>query len=640
MYSPLSGAEAGLISSRLWSPHLRTPTYLFIPMVTILSPNSSDSFVSASSLNMTMTEENTDVEVGAPDTFDLGKRLLDQLNELKSVTGDITGHLLSTFQKTSLSTISTEDIKNCGKLNKKQLGTYLLTLLGSCHPLCHEANIDLVISPPIETAHNNLLSEMTQNMEGILHRFGESQDVRFKEIHHQITQLQSYTDSINAIRSHGNDCKPTEYVTSQHDSSSTHTQYTPDISIEELNILHPYNEHLADFITPELAGELHKIFNECDQFKENTETGHSVMTYGHPYHYVGSKNSTKGPVTDIKGPLLEVVKQLQEKFPGAQSSDLNSCLVNKYCGAEASLPNHADDEFCIDPTSSIFTVSIGSKATVRFTNQHNSSIEELVVEPNSVYVMSRASQQLWKHQICEGTLQESEVRYSLTFRHVSEKFLRSTIILGDSNTAKLNFGLGKGTFGHLIPGQRVKTIFIDDISPLLCCGYKNIFVHCGINSIKHYNVTNREKIEEHFGQLKTKIEQIMILCPNSNIFVSPVLPTKRDEWNARVIHFNKCLFAFEHSCGGKFSTLSFGMFPDPKTGLLRSELGSYWHPDDVLHLGSNGIRLLVGMVRERVLSNKVLSNKTYSAALVGHRTPALGTDHVAALLGPPGIAAS
>ena len=38
---------------------------------------------------------------------------------------------------------------------------------------------------------------------------------------------------------------------------------------------------------------------------------------------------------------------------------LNSCVVNKYEGRGSFIPAHSDDERCIDPHSSIFTVSLG-----------------------------------------------------------------------------------------------------------------------------------------------------------------------------------------------------------------------------------------------------------------------------------------
>ena len=78
--------------------------------------------------------------------------------------------------------------------------------------------------------------------------------------------------------------------------------------------------------------------------------------------------------------------------------------------------------------------------------------------------MSRTSQSYWEHEIgkCKD-FDNTDVRFSLTFRHVSRKFLNSAVVIGDSNTQSLRFGEGKGTFGHNIPGRRVKAIHIEDI---------------------------------------------------------------------------------------------------------------------------------------------------------------------------------
>ena len=41
--------------------------------------------------------------------------------------------------------------------------------------------------------------------------------------------------------------------------------------------------------------------------------------------------------------------------------------------------------------------------------------------------------------------------------------LKSALILGDSNTEKLQFGVGKGTFGGGVPGMRAKLSKLLDI---------------------------------------------------------------------------------------------------------------------------------------------------------------------------------
>ena len=104
--------------------------------------------------------------------------------------------MCSTLSQTSITAITADDIKNSNKLPKKQLGSYLLTLLGNCQPICHEENLDVVLNPPAEIAIKSLISEMTQSVQNTLNKFCESQDERFKEIHSQIAQLQSYSESL------------------------------------------------------------------------------------------------------------------------------------------------------------------------------------------------------------------------------------------------------------------------------------------------------------------------------------------------------------------------------------------------------------------------------------------------------------
>ncbi len=99
--------------------------------------------------------------------------------------------------------------------------------------------------------------------------------------------------------------------------------------------------------------------------------------------------------------------------------------------------------------------------------------------------------------------------------------------------------------------------------------------------------------------------------------VSPILPTKCSKWNLKATDFNRLLFGYE-ATSGKFTTLSFGGFVDNNTGLLRGDMGRFNSPDDVLHLGSHGIRTLVKLIRDQVYSSKISSNRLYSSALQGH----------------------
>ena len=90
------------------------------------------------------------------------------------------------------------------------------------------------------------------------------------------------------------------------------------------------------------------------------EDSREVAFYGQKYQYMDSKKNPKPIPTALKSLLDSLNTNLDYK--------LNQVLVNRYAGPDASLPSHSDDENDINPTSSIFTVSIGNSATVTFTN--------------------------------------------------------------------------------------------------------------------------------------------------------------------------------------------------------------------------------------------------------------------------------
>ncbi len=312
-----------------------------------------------------------------------------------------------------------------------------------------------------------------------------------------------------------------------------------------------------------------------------------------------------------------MISLISQTYP---DHEINSCLVNKYHGPQAFLPRHADNEPTIAPRSNIFTVSLGCSATIKFSEIHGNKKVEQVAEPDSLYVMSRTSQSFWQHQITkDSNLTDTDIRYSLTFRHVSETFLKSTIIIGDSNTRSLRFGTGIGTFGQNMPGQRIEAIHTTDIDPVKCCGYKNIFIHCGINDIKHYRINSPEKVTNKCNRLKQSIEQILTICPDSRVYVSPILPTKSRDLNIRVNWFNENLFRFRNNLFDKFTILNFGEFCD-EYGCLRHDMGRYWNPEDPLHLGQRGVRTLAKLIRERVYSSIMSpspSRRGYGAVLSG-----------------------
>ena len=91
-------------------------------------------------------------------------------------------------------------------------------------------------------------------------------------------------------------------------------------------------------------------------------------------------------------PIPTAFKSFLDSLNTNLDYNLNQVLVNRYTGPDASLPSHSDDENDINPSSSIFKVSIGNSATVTFTNIKSGEESELIVEDRSLYRMTKDSQ--------------------------------------------------------------------------------------------------------------------------------------------------------------------------------------------------------------------------------------------------------
>ena len=80
----------------------------------------------------------------------------------------------------------------------------------------------------------------------------------------------------------------------------------------------------------------------------------------------------------------------------------------------------------------------------------------------------------------------------------------------------------------------------------------------------------------------------------------------------------KLLFGYENQSAGRVSTLNYNGFVDPLTGQLADDMGKYFRKSDPLHLGSSGIRLLVGLIRKSVYNTVQTSGRPYNVVLQGN----------------------
>ena len=364
-----------------------------------------------------------------------------------------------------------------------------------------------------------------------------------------------------------------------------------------------------DFIEQTEADELIKFLESCSFESEN---GHSVTSFGVTYRYTGSKSSDNVPsIPASLKPLLDKMNKVQSEIYKARYPDqpyltaplINSCLINKYEGPNSYLPKHSDREATIHPESSIFTLSLGQRCVVKFTERLTGKEVTQTCPDRSLYTMSRRSQEVYDHEIEQGSLSEG-IRYSLTFRSISWLNKNSTSLHGDSNTRFLRFGSNKkGTFGEQMPGQKFWAPKIRDIDPVSCMGYSNVVLLCGINDIKESHVKCEKDVADCYAELKLKIKQIKLLSPSTKaVFVCQLLPTKDLTLNRKVNDFNKLIhFDLFPTCKDVEYVEGFGQFACNRVlaaelSMLFDRFGRY----DMLHLNRAGARVLASLIKQSI----------------------------------------
>ena len=139
-------------------------------------------------LSPTPSVDELNLSVGNAVPFDYGKKLFNQLNELRTAYIDSSTQLCTMYGKTSINDISIEDIKKCNKLQKKDLGEMLLSVLNKCAYLCFDTNLDNLSSFKYDTQFQNLSSELSKCVQDNLEKYSASQDARLKDIEVQINK--------------------------------------------------------------------------------------------------------------------------------------------------------------------------------------------------------------------------------------------------------------------------------------------------------------------------------------------------------------------------------------------------------------------------------------------------------------------
>ncbi|KAL5264178.1 hypothetical protein ACHWQZ_G005307 [Mnemiopsis leidyi] len=273
---------------------------------------------------------------------------------------------------------------------------------------------------------------------------------------------------------------------------------------------------IENFITPD---DEKRLMDLLEKEKFTHEGNRETIQYGQHYRYMGSKTHPQPMPNLIKDIMGRLNTQFASSHPQKQFHyELNSCLINRFASGSETLPEHSDNEGDINRQSSIFTISIGSSRTVHFRDISSNETTEVKCPGRSMYHMTRASQEFFRHSVKQEDSGDEGVRYSLTFRSVHWSNFNSTVLVGDSNFGPIHFGSGRGKMGQATPGVRLWAATVEDIDPMLCVGYRNVVIMEGTNNLK-LDKLDENGIVDLYKKYKTKIAQIRKYNPRCKLML-------------------------------------------------------------------------------------------------------------------------
>ena len=130
-------------------------------------------------------------------------------------------------------------------------------------------------------------------------------------------------------------------------------------------------------------------------------------------------------------------------------------------------------------------------------------------------------------------------------------------------------------------------------------------IHCGINDLKHHSVKSEHDVKCIFNNFKSKLLLVRKFNPTANLFISPILPTKNQDFNKRANIFNQLITSELPQSNLNVTCIhSFDRFLD-HDGFLSRELSRQYDRFgyvDMLHLNDTGSRLLAGLVKSGIFN--------------------------------------
>ena len=367
-----------------------------------------------------------------------------------------------------------------------------------------------------------------------------------------------------------------------------------------------FDHHKSNFLEENIKDSLKQYVTGTDiEFKK---VGNRDVLYFGDFSYKYS--NIEHSACPMPNAIHQVIEKIHEQFPS--EAKINSCLITKYTDGSSICPPHSDNEPFINPSSDIFTLSMGAERTMKFDSitKHTCKVDDsILLKDNDLLVFSRVSQDFYHHSIVSDE-SATGVRYSFTFRCLAPYNLNYTKIIGDSNTQELVFGPDRGKLGQWLPGALMKASKIANIPDPFSIGpCRNAVIHVGLNDVQAHNPKSAQFLS---NLLEGKIKSILSVYPKKKIFLSLLLPTKDTKLNFRVNELNYCLKQLAANHGNvdvieHFNLVDVNGFLDPNLGRFKRGLPNI---NDQIHLGINGIKRFVLNIKNKIMHKKSLNGTT------------------------------
>jgi len=170
--------------------------------------------------------------------------------------------------------------------------------------------------------------------------------------------------------------------------------------------------YIKDVLTIEESSKIMEKLDNNNKWIPLSETKNSrlVQHYGYKYDY--KSHNIYQQIEDIPE-YLQYLSDLSESICNQlqiinDSYKFNQCIVNNYNKGQK-ISAHID---VIKYGNVICCYTLNSNGIMRFTKDCKNI--DIIVEPNSLYIMSRDSRYKWKHEM----LSSKSRRISITFRNV------------------------------------------------------------------------------------------------------------------------------------------------------------------------------------------------------------------------------